>query len=126
MNLVEKLLAAGKDVEKETKILRSKRLGKIIGEEFAEIKVQELSGRTIERIKQISSTGKDNGYESNLLCCMYGIVEPDIKNEDLCKRFGVSTPKDLCEKLFDAEVYSIADEIINISGISAGEEEVKN
>lgn len=36
----------------------------------------------------------------NLMCCVYGIVEPDLKNEKLMEHFGASTPKDLAAALF--------------------------
>jgi len=128
MNLVEKLLATSKQqIEKATKKIKSKRLGRVIGEDYAEITIQEIDGRRINQIKQMSrGQNGDDGYEQNLLCCLHGIVEQDLKNEELQKKFGVTTPKDLCEKLFNAEVYIIADEIMDVSGLNKTEDKVKD
>ena len=58
---------------------------------------------------------------------MYGIVEPDLKNEKLMEHFGASTPKDLAAALFGVESGSIASEIVKLSGLGEdAEEEVKN
>lgn len=124
MNLVDKLLAVG-EVTKKTAKMGSKRLSGIIGE-HTEITIQEISGRRFNDVKNRITGGGDAEYEACLMCCMYGIVEPDLKSQQLQEHFGVHTPKDLCEKLFSAEVYAISDRIIDLSGLTGGEDEVKN
>lgn len=131
MNLVDKLLASEKTmVEKATKTLKSKRLGRFTGAEFEEITIQEISGRKFGVVKDRGESGADAGYESNLLCCTFGIVNPDLKNKELQKKFWTTNPMDLAEKLFSGEVYQIAGEIVGISGLIAdemeAEKEVKN
>lgn len=126
MNLVEKLLATDGKIEKQQKKIKSKRIANLIGESGAEITIQEITGRQFGIAKDRLSGDGDAGFESNLMCCMYGIVDPDLKNASLQERFGVKTPKDLCEKVFGAEVYTIAGEIAELSGLTDSEEEVKN
>lgn len=124
MNLVEKLMAVN-TIEKEQKKIKSKRLTKLVGE-GAEITIQEISGRRFNDVKKRAAGAGDAEYEANLICCLHGIVEPNLKDEQLQKHFEVHTPKDLCEKLFSAEVYTIAGEIVELSGLTDDEDEVKN
>lgn len=133
MNLVEKLIRIDKDKarEKETKKIKSRKLSKLLGES-AEITIQELSGKKYNDI--IGFCVDKNGNKDwskindmNLMFCVEGIVDPPLKDQSLIEHFGVKTPKDLAEILFDAESASIADEISNLSGFTKdAEEEVKN
>lgn len=125
MNLVEKLLAVN-EIEKKTEKIKSKRLSRLVGDENAEITIREISGRRFNDVKSRVSGGGDAEFEANLICCLHGIVDPDLKNQQLQEHFGVHTPKDLCEKLFSAEVYTIAEKIVALSGIVDDEEAVKN
>lgn len=66
-------------------------------------------------------------YDMNLMFCVNGVIEPNLKDAALMEHFGARTPKDLAEILFDSEVGEIADEIAELSGYSEdSEEEVKN
>ena len=63
----------------------------------------------------------------NLMYCVEGVVEPNLRDTNLMEHFGVKTPKDLAEVLFDAEAGKIAGEIISLSGLSDdAEKDVKN
>ena len=127
MNLVDKLLAVDKNsAERATEKIRSKRLARLLGEDCAKITIREISGRQFNAVKERAKGGGDSDYEANLIGCTYGIVDPDLKNQQLQEHFGVHTPKDLCEKLFAAEVYSIAEKIVELSGLTDDEEMVKN
>ena len=60
-----------------------------------------------------------------------GLVEPNVRDNELQKHFGAATPKDLVKILFrGAELTSLADKITELSGFSksdtAVEEEIKN
>lgn len=125
MSLVEKLLAADADIKKSTKRIKSERLTKMIGAD-AYITIQEVSGRGFSQAKALSKGAPDPDFEANLIFAVKSIVDPDLKDEKLMERFGAATPKDLCEKLFEGEVYKIAEEVIGLSGISASEDDVKN
>ncbi len=124
MNIVEKLLCVT-EIEPAVKEMKSARLSKMLGQD-TKIKIREISGRKFEAARNAAKSKGDGAYESSLMCATYGIVEPDLRNAELMKHFNVSTPKDLCEKLFSAEVYKIAEEIINLSGLNTSEDEVKN
>lgn len=128
MTIIDKLLQVDANgIQRATKKIKSKRLSRMLGEEGAEITIREISGRQFNDIKaMLRRNSGDSDYEANLMGCVYGIVEPDLKNQQLMEHFGVHTPKDLCEKLFSAEVYSIGEEIVALSGLSGDEEEVKN
>ena len=65
------------------------------------------------------------------MMCIEGVMDPDLKDKDLQKHFGVDNAKDLCEKLFGNEINALSDEISRISGVAEAdgedtEDEVKN
>lgn len=111
MNLTEKLIKADKSVLKERnrKQLYSQRLSQLVGEESF-LTIQQVPGRRLYELVQM-----DNKYDANMLLCAEAIVEPSMKDPALMESFGVKTPKDLAEKLFDVESSPIADEIIGMS-----------
>lgn len=111
MNLTEKLIKADKSVLKERnrKQLYSRRLSKLVGEESF-LTIQQVPGRRLYELVQM-----DNKYDANVLLCAEAIIEPSMKDTALMESFGVKTPKDLAEKLFDMETSPIADEVIAMS-----------
>ena len=133
MNLIEKLIRIDKEtlLKKETKTVKSARLSKIVGEE-ANIVIKELSGRKLNDISAMMVDKEGNKDFSrladiNLMYCVEGVVEPNLRDTNLMEHFGVKTPKDLAEILFDAEAGKIAGEIISLSGLSDdAEKDVKN
>lgn len=133
MNVIEKLIRIDKDkaFEKETKKIKSARLSKILGEE-TEITIMELGGRKLNDIAGVvvNDEGKrdfSKNYDMNLMYCVEGIVEPNLKDPILMEHFGAKTPKDLAAILFDNEVSRIADEIYELSKMGKNvEKEVKN
>lgn len=133
MNLIEKLIRIDKEtlLKKETKTVKSARLSKIVGEE-ANIVIKELSGRKLNDISTMMVDKDGNKDFSrladiNLMYCVEGVVEPNLRDRNLMEHFGVKTPKDLAEILFDAEAGKIAGEIISLSGLSDdAEKDVKN
>lgn len=133
MNLIEKLIRIDKETlfKKETKTVKSSRLSRIVGEE-ANIVIKELSGRKLNDISAMM-VDKDGDKDFskltdvNLMYCVEGVVEPNLRDAKLMEHFGAKTPKDLAEILFDAEAGKIAGKIISLSGLSDGaEEDVKN
>ena len=133
MNLIEKLIRIDKeDVQKrDTKSLKSERLSKLLGSD-TEITIQELSGKRLNDLAQIVITkeGKKDFsrmYDLNLMYCVEGVIEPNLKDSALLEHFGVKTPKDLADLLFGAESGKIAGEIMALSGMGKdAEDEVKN
>ena len=133
MNLIEKLIRIDKEtlLKKETKTVKSARLSKIVGEE-ANIVIKELSGRKLNDISAMMVDKDGNKDFSrladiNLMYCVEGVVEPNLRDTNLMEHFGVKTPKDLAKVLFDAEAGKIAGEIISLSGLSDdAEKDVKN
>lgn len=133
MNLIEKLIRTDKDkaYKREEKKIKSARLSRILGED-TEITIRELSGRKINDLSVMAMDKKGNIDQSkllnvNLMYCVEGIVEPNLKDAALMEHFGAKTPKDLAEILFDVEANKIADKIAGLSGITEdAEDEVKN
>lgn len=135
MTLVDKLLHADKAIlnQKATKTIKSKRLSDLLGED-TEITIRQISGRRMNDINSIiydSEGNKDisKSYDLNILYCVEGIVEPSMKNQALMEYFGVHTPDELAEKLFDTEINRISSEIAIFSGVGNEEkmeEKVKN
>lgn len=136
MNLVERLLTIDKgDLNKvPVEKMRARRLSELMGEDV-EITVTAICG---ERYTELSSRMvSENGdvdfgklYETNALIAAEGIVEPNLKNEQLQKHFGCATPKELAKVLFPGgDLSKIADKITDLSGFSneeKNEKKVKN
>ena len=100
--------------------------------EDAEITIRELSGKRYNDISQLMFDKNGNRnmagtYDFNLMCCVYGIVDPSMQDENLRRHFGATTPKELAAMLFGMESAKIANEIINLSELNEeSEKEVKN
>lgn len=122
MNLVEKLLAVDKgEFDKiETKKLKSKQLSKIVGED-AEVTIQAVDG---DLFGGLSASGLDEegevdygrAFSTNAKIAAAGIVDPNLKNEELLKHLGVATPADAAKKIFKGEINRISTEIAKLSG----------
>lgn len=135
MNLVEKLLAVDKgEFDKiETKKLKSKQLSKIVGED-TEVTIQAVDG---DLFGGLSASGLDEegevdygrAFSTNAKIAAAGIVDPNLKNEELLKHLGVATPADAAKKIFKGEINRISTEIAKLSGFDDEEKtdkEVKN
>ena len=136
MNLYEQLLKAdqAKANEYETGTFLSKRLATVLGQaEPVKIQIREVDVETIKNIQQFStrrdgSIDRNKSFDSNLMLCAEGIVDPDLKSQELQKHFGASNAMDLAEILFRFESAFIADAIIKLSNMSRAdiEDTVKN
>ena len=135
MNIVDQLLKA--DAKKvndlETGVYKSKKLAKVLGQDEAvEITVREIPSRRLNELVAFQLDKKGNvdfskTYDTKLMLCLEGIVEPSMRNKDLQEHFGAKTGTDLIEKLFGSEVNEISDAISALSGMTGNEEEeVKN
>jgi hypothetical protein len=136
MNLYEQLLKADQEKAREyaTGTYRSKRLAKVLGkDEPVEIKIREVDIETIKNIQQYStkrdgSLDRNKTFDSNLMLVVEGLVDPDLKNEELQKHFNASDAIELASVLFRFESAFIADEIIKLSNMQRTdvEDTVKN
>lgn len=136
MNLVERLLTIDKGELSKVPVekMRARKLSELMGEDV-EITVTAICGERYTELSSgmVSEDGTvDFGklYETNALIAAEGIVEPNLKNEQLQKHFGCATPKELVKVLFPGgELSKIADKITDLSGFSDGtknEKKVKN
>jgi hypothetical protein len=124
MNTVEKLLRADKGLldKKETGEIHCARISRLMGEDFT-VKIQELNGRRIREIAEMSKTN----YDADLLYCVEGVTDPPLKDKRLMEYYNAATPKDLAEKMFGFEAGKTAAAIVELStSPSKGEKEVKN
>lgn len=136
MNLVEKLLAVDKkEFDKiEKKELASRQLSKLLGVEDAKVVIQAIDGGLYTSLSASAVSKKGNfnyekGFEVNAKIAAAGIIEPDLKNEELLKHIGAATPAEAAKKIFKGEVNLISDEVARLSGFTneeETEEEVKN
>ncbi len=136
MNLVEKLLAVDKkEFDKiEKKEIESRQLSRLLGVEGAKVVIQAVDGDLYTSLSASAVNKKGNfnyekGFEVNAKIAAAGIVEPDLKNEELLKHIGVATPAEAARKIFKGEINAISDEVAKISGfgdIEETEKEVKN
>lgn len=122
MNTVEQLLKLDKKkLEIETKDVEIKRLGitftcqAISLEEYADIQEQAIN---MDKKGRIASY---NLGTSNMQMVLAGV--PVLKSEELKKHFGVITPFQLIEKLFNVgECNLLSKTISELSGINVVEE----
>lgn len=137
MNLVDQLLKADikKADELETGIYHSKKLAKLIGSEApVDVQIREVKSRRLNDIVayQFDKNGKTNfskTYDTKLMLCLEGVVDPPLKDKTLQEHFECDNAKDLCEKLFGYEVNGLSEEISKLSGVINDEdidEEIKN
>jgi len=140
MNLVEQLLKADskKADELETGVFQSHKLAKILGveAETVDVQIREIKSRRVNDIVSYQIDKKGNfdyskSFDAKIMMCIEGVMDPDLKDKDLQKHFGVDNAKDLCEKLFGNEINALSDEISRISGVAEAdgedtEDEVKN
>lgn len=133
MSLLDKLIKVDKTIlPMEEKKVKSERLKKWLGTDAdVEITLRQIPARRLSDIVGMAIDKKGNrdmskNYDTNLMICVEGIVDPPVKEQELMNHFGASTPKELCEKLFDAEANVIAQEISTLSSLKEKEEDVKN
>ena len=134
MSLVDKLMAIdkGEFATGKTAKLYAKHLSDVLGE-TTEVTVKALTGEEYSSFAAMlyGDDGEVNYskiYEINTLLVAEGMVEPDLKDSEMQKHFGVATPKELAKLLFPGgEISKIADKITEISGFGKNEkEEIKN
>lgn len=137
MSLVDKLMAidTGKYAEGRTGEVPAKRMSEVMGEPVM-IRVRALSGDQYTDITTRMMDKKGNAdfakaYDVNALLVVEGVIEPDLKNKELQKHFGATTPKELAKILFPGgELTEIANKITELSGFNSpedeDEEEIKN
>ena len=132
MNLIEKLLNVEKeDVVKEcTKTYQSKNMKRFVGDgeiTLKKVKERKLRERALNTVDKKGNLILSNAHDADLLVLMDGIKAPDLKDERLLKHFGVATPKDLAELLFDGEIQEISEAITNFDEEDeASEKDIKN
>ncbi len=128
MTLTEMLLSADEKIANTLKkgTYKSRRLARVLGQDgTCELQITELAPAKINTMSEAKS---GNNMEIYNRICLEGITEPNLKNPDLLKKFGCSTPLSLTEKIFSLEVAEIAEAIIKLSDIAPEEQEneIKN
>ena len=136
MNLYEQLLKADQEKAREyaTGTYKSKRLARVLGQDKpVEMKIREVDIETIKNIQQYSTRrdgtlDRNKTFDSNLMLVAEGVVDPDLKNEELQKHFNAADAVELAGILFRFESAFIADEIIKLSNMSRTdiEDTIKN
>ena len=134
MSLTEELLKADtKKVEElATGTFESKKLAYALGKKgTVTIKIKEVPTRRIAEI--LDGTTKNGDYilpklyEASKKIVLHGVIDPNLKDDELQAHFGCKLGIDLVEKLFGNEVIEISNAIQSLSGIAdADEDEVKN
>lgn len=135
MNIAEKLLKIDKGdfAKEERKEIASKQLTKLFGEPTKIV----LKALDPQEVLDISATGLDDDgnpiikktLETNALLVAAAVVEPSLKDADLLKHLGVTTPSEAAIKLFKGEVNKLGIEINKMAGFDITEdtdEEIKN
>ncbi|PGT89216.1 XkdN-like protein [Bacillus sp. AFS040349] len=108
-----------------TKQVKIKRLG-----EDAVFTIKGLNNPRLEEIREMATNkeGEINSAEVQVETILSGIVEPNLRNGEYLKHFGVATPYDLVDKLFlPGERQYIYGTIQDLSGFADDAiEEIKN
>lgn len=121
MNVLDILLQA--DVpQPQTKQFKQKRLSAACGHDIL-FTIRELGFSKVADIRKIH----DDDGEMDLHIVLAGVVEPDLKNDDLKKKYSAPTPAELVKKLLlPGEIADLAREIEKLSGFrTATLEEIK-
>ena len=134
MNLIEKLLQVDKEklTEEQTKTYNSKNMERLVGAgaiTLKKVKERKVKERLALTIDKKGNTDMNKVHDASLLLVMDGVKVPDLRDERLLQHFGMSTPKDLAELLFDGEISEIADQISDFYGDEEDgttEEDIKN
>lgn len=135
MNIAEKLLKIDKGdfAKEERKEIASKQLTKLFGEPTKIV----LKALEPQEVLDISATGLDDDgnpiikktLETNALLVAAAVVDPSLKDADLLKHLGVTTPSEAAIKLFKGEVNKLGIKINKMAGFDITEdtdEEIKN
>ena len=133
MNALEVMMAAEKEANelcvKETKEVELKRWSKTFGKKIKFTLQAVGSRRLLEIQRQCTTVKKGNikdvdAYMVQALTLIEGVKDPDLKNKQLLDMFGVATPKELINKIFNAgEVLKLFSEIQKLSGVDDDEDE---
>lgn len=137
MNLVEKLLRtdAKKAEELSEAVIVSKKLGKILGEESAEVRIREIPAKRMNDLLAMQYDAKGNlnlkkSFDAKAIAVAEASVDPDLKSKELQEHFNCTTSKDLAIKLFGNELTMISDKVVELCGLAEEieeiDEEVKN
>jgi hypothetical protein len=122
MSLTQTLLAADKNkitmLEKQVEMVRlSQQL-----EQEIHFSLKGINSKKLESLREdatnITKDGEElDGKEFVLSLLIEGIVEPNFKDKELQKHFGVKSAKDLVAELMnDAEQMEVAEHIQKLSG----------
>jgi hypothetical protein len=132
MSLVDKLLQldANKVIEKPTKEFEIERLSNLLGEKVI-FKCKALDGETYADIQRkaidISKKGNIRDmkiFEMQVMTCLEGIIEPNMKDKRLMEHYSVPTPKELIKKmLLPGEIADLYNIINELSGYEKDEDE---
>nr|DAF51910.1 MAG TPA: tail assembly chaperone protein [Siphoviridae sp. ctOb14] len=137
MSLTDTLLQldANKVAEKPTKEIEIKRLSRLAGKKVM-FKCQALDGQTYGDIQRMSIDISKKGnlqdlkiFEMQLMTCIEGTIDPNLKDQKLLDHYNASTPKELVRKmLLPGEISDLYNIINELSGYESDEdeEEVKN
>lgn len=135
MNLVERLLAVDRKEfgRIERKEIPSRQLSKLLGTD-AKVTIQAVDGDlfgglTASGLDESGEVDYGRAFSTNAKITAAGIVDPDLKNEELLKYLGVATPADAAKKVFKGEINKISMEIAKLSGFNDEEttdKEIKN
>ena len=129
MSLFDKLMAVDDSAinEKRTQKVHSERLSALFGTK-AEITIEALPYRRVSKI--MDAALKDNGrldpdraVDARCHLIRLSVTEIPWGDERLQKKFRASDPKDLAEKMFDYEIGTVADAILELSGYGEAEQE---
>lgn len=84
------------------------------------VKVTGLKNRDyINASKGVDTDTSEGSYNGSLLLAVRGVVEPDLKDKETQERFGVSTSKELAERLFQGDdISTVVNEISYLSGLT--------
>lgn len=123
MNAVELLMSADVDSlsSKPTAEIEINRLSEKFGQPFSvklealsSRKYTELSGRMVDSNNKLDISKVADTYA---LIVIESMSEPNLKDSDLQAHFGVKTPKDLAQKLFNGgEITALAEKVSILSG----------
>lgn len=135
MNLAEKLLKIDKGEfdKKKTKAVYSQILSETLGEK-TKVTIESVDP---QYILELSANGLDDegnpiiakSLDTNAMIAAAALIDPPLKDAELMKHLGVTTPAEAAKKLFKGEVNKIAAEVNKMAGFTIDtdtDKEIKN
>lgn len=125
MNTIDLLLGMDQNkLKKPSKMVKIQRLSEVAGEDV----VFEVEAISMSQFEYVSEAAGEKGKDMNVMIVIEGTRSPNLKSEELLKKYDCVTPVELINKLLlPGEVSGLYSAISELSGFNTDAvSEIKN